>query len=857
MAPICSNIPYMKKLPGYRTIYGLLLICLIGISGVTLISTNFGLRTVLFAIKLAVPGKLTIGSNQGTLVDGAQLADISYLNEQYGFTVDLHALSFKLNPRSLLTARLALDEFAAAEAHLSFAEQATPTAYTDNFDPRKLNHFAKFTGQYTLAPTGWRLVIEELTGTWQDQPLTVQLTAKLEAGFINIETANITLANNYLRLTKQQAEVDLANKLQWQININALEQIYPPLKGQIKGDGIIEFHAQPTALLNLQQLSGQLSAVNLAYKDFELAKFNAKIAYNATPTAPLKITTTASNLQHNSHLLKEIIINVSGTTSKQQVTANIDGAAAASGKIVANGELNNSNWHGEIENVTIESTYINNWQLLQPTKLEFNLSHFELAPLVLIKLDTKAQLTLQANYSAADLNIAGKLIVANGDYLQGKLQLSDLTDKQLLSGKVTTKLRDIAWIMQFMPDITRLKGKISGTINIDGSLQQPIISGAVALNKGSLRIPALGIKLKPLTLKLTTDNAQLFKLTGNTIMRDGPGEIKVSGYFEPFKPDIPNQFTITSTGTEFVNTQTAQLIADTDLKLAFKPNTNTLLVAGEVKIISGSINFDHNNSATLTHSRDVIFKDNQSKRHNKFNLTVVPDIKLRIGKQVKFKGFGLDAEISGKLALTRPEQHLLGKGRISLKTGTYKLPGQTLYINHGRLIYPPGTILSNPNLDIMLLSSKPSSEQNLPVATQTQQPQIGVYVHGSASKPLFQNSGLIDDKQALPQILNATGSPVINKLQNTLALEQIGIESANGADDNVSQDTQAPSLLDNKNLVVGKKLSDRVYVQYMKSLMDANNAVRLKYGLGKYWAIGVESGTFGNGADLSFTINKN
>ena len=57
--------------------------------------------------------------------------------------------------------------------------------------------------------------------------------------------------------------------------------------------------------------------------------------------------------------------------------------------------------------------------------------------------------------------------------------------------------------------------------------------------------------------------------------------------------------------------------------------------------------------------------------------------------------------------------------------------------------------------------------------------------------------------------------------------------------------------------VTGKKLTDKVYVQYSQSLMDNNTAMRLKYALGKFWSVGVESGTNGNGVDLGFAVHKN
>ena len=64
---------------------------------------------------------------------------------------------------------------------------------------------------------------------------------------------------------------------------------------------------------------------------------------------------------------------------------------------------------------------------------------------------------------------------------------------------------------------------------------------------------------------------------------------------------------------------------------------------------------------------------------------------------------------------------------------------------------------------------------------------------------------------------------------------------------------QDKSLLDNKNLVIGKQISPHLYLKYLKPLNTSNNRIKLKCDLDHNWSIELESSTEdGYGADLKF-----
>ncbi|MBI5444574.1 MAG: translocation/assembly module TamB domain-containing protein [Deltaproteobacteria bacterium] len=77
---------------------------------------------------------------------------------------------------------------------------------------------------------------------------------------------------------------------------------------------------------------------------------------------------------------------------------------------------------------------------------------------------------------------------------------------------------------------------------------------------------------------------------------------------------------------------------------------------------------------------------------------MVARIRLILGNQVRLKGSGFDARISGNpLAFDEPGKETTGTGELEIKDGTYKAYGQDLTIERGRVARHKGGGTSWPN----------------------------------------------------------------------------------------------------------------------------------------------------------------
>lgn len=441
---------------------------------------------------------------------------------------------------------------------------------------------------------------------------------------------------------------------------------------------------------------------------------------------------------------------------------------------------------------------------------------------------------LYGNQQIWHIQANGNLKLPVKNYTQQNIimQADVAINSKKINGLINFKTNDLSLITHWLPDVTRLKGLLNSDIKIDGYINNPVITSKTSLTQITATLPSLGVKIKPMELNLTNDTSNKFILTGKGKMRRGTGEFTINGYIEPFKKNIPNAVRFIGKDIEFVNNTTAKLTASNDLNFMYDFQEMRLDITGDINIQQGNIKFSPKSSNTVK-SKDIIFVDAKATKTqvNQKHILFNPAINLRISEGVHFSGFGLDADVTGKLAIHHRHNNIYGDGRITIKQGTFQLPGQKLDINRGRLLYPPGTLLANPSLDLKMISDNNDLE---------------LQVNGTATSPIIRESGNLAQNQekALSQAI-LTGSSLLSKnlLQDKLKLSELGV-------------AKNPTDKDNKDIVIGRHVGKKLYLQYLHSMNEANDRVRVKYDINKNWYIGVESGQKGGGADIGFAIER-
>ena len=786
-------------------------------------TTQSGLKTIVVATNIIARGTLVIDSAAGNFYNGIKLYNVHYYNKLADLNIKLLTIdiqSFKI----IKTTNHILKfhgENLAIEPKIAY-----PIGEHLNL---KQNIISNFFGNIYYNFKTLEINIESLSGIWQNSSLTGNICIKHTNKNLHIKSANITIADNTLHIST------INNKQEdWQINLPAPEKIIPSIHGSIIAKGQIMLANEPF-------INGDIIINDFHLNKLHLNNLTTKFQFTLDPSMPLHITSSIKQIQYNDYILKNILIKTTGTGAKQDILLDLINPNQQI-NIQLYSEITSNSWKGTIQKFTLNATDWGFWQLKKPCHLMLN----------------NEQASLDSFVLAAD-------------NIYSTLTFTGAIDKRKnqVTADLSANTTNISWLMRWFPDMTRLKGNFTSHTKINGNIDNPLITTNTNITNITMTFPAYGIKIKPLELHINGNSKDKIIITGAGNMRRGPGSFQISGFIDPTKPNVPHAIHIVGKDVEFINTDSYHLIANPDLTVTFK-NINTMQIAGKLQILRGKVDLDNRDAMEVHRSKDVKFIVQQvkpakplttipimTKNNDDGDFSIIPDLYVRIENKVRLKGLGLNSVISGKLKITKTEQFLHGEGRISTKKGYYTLSGQKLYVHYGKLYYPAGTLLTNPYLDIKISRNKPKKTDNQQKAVGYDDNKDCLYIQGTLNNPIIQDNGLIKNDQALAQVLNFGSGSVITKLQDKFKLTEFGITSEEINYDPMAQQSRNDTLLDNKNLIIGKKLTKKVYLQYSKGLVDTMpDTVHLKYLLNKNWAIGVETGTLGNGADLSFSLDK-
>lgn len=479
----------------------------------------------------------------------------------------------------------------------------------------------------------------------------------------------------------------------------------------------------------------------------------------------------------------------------------------------------------------------------------------------------------QAEFIIKDKVLKGQFAFTENkqNTMHGRINLSPFTLtravlEQPLQGNITALFNDLSLLSTLIPKISKLKASITAEGNIQGSLKSPKFTFHANTKNATFFIPKQRVTVHNLTLSLMGEVPGSIQWTGNGFL--GKGQFKLSGTSE-FFGDPKTILSIQGQDLQIYNTANMHIIADPQLTINFV--NHTLFVQGTVHIPNACIE-ERNDMKHVILSKDVVLTDIQDNAHTAPTsaFRIVPSLYLLLGNNVRFKGYGLDGFISGKLEIDeRPDGLLAGTGNLTIHEGKYRLQGSTRYVHRGRLLFPPGTLLNDPMLDI-LISQKRLGEFQAESAE-------ALYVQGTLKKPVVdlytdtrsQNTEILSRLKSTspgtggnakhsqlftnPALLLAgSANPFLDRLQTNLGIEEFSFESREGAQKKISTQGGTDTIL-----VVGKSLSSKFYLQYLQSMVKRVTTIRLKYFLSPCITASIETGTEEDmGGDLTFSMER-
>ena len=405
------------------------------------------------------------------------------------------------------------------------------------------------------------------------------------------------------------------------------------------------------------------------------------------------------------------------------------------------------------------------------------------------------------------------------------------------------------------PDLT-LGGNGRFEVRHRGDLSQQGWTGFVAGDALVIRDAATGLALQDGAVRLTLDkrqiNLQQFQFKG------GQGSLNAKGMFDLSGP--------TPSATAEVTASKLTLISKADMLVVMSGQGNISLkdkalnISGRLKADEGDIRFRANDVPRL--SDDVVVKG-RSKPQVAPGPALSLQMEVDLGNNFRFRGYGLDARLSGLLRLrTQANQGPTAHGVVQVaedegnQRSTYSAYGQKLSIERGVLAFQ-GPI-DNPGLDILAVRSG-------------QEVDAGVQVSGTASRPRVQlySDPSMPDNEKLSWLLFGHGSDSMEKSDGALMLQVAnalltnddgspgftdGILGVVGLDDVGFSSQKEKDGTSTQVVSVGKQLGKNVRVALEKSVNGLRDAVKFTWQLSKGWSLVSRIGTDETTGDAYYTF---
>jgi len=276
------------------------------------------------------------------------------------------------------------------------------------------------------------------------------------------------------------------------------------------------------------------------------------------------------------------------------------------------------------------------------------------------------------------------------DILVGHTLNSDAS----LDGDITIQAREFEIIEALVPAVQKLDAAMNINLDIQGSFSKPDINGTGKIAIPHLWVPKAGLDLRDTTFSLLSDSTEI-SFEGKLNSRDGFMNLDGRATLDASQ-NWPLQVSLKGRNFLLINLPEAQLFLSSDL--LFKREDGVLSITGEATIPRADILLRDLPKGSQTPSPDVVIL--QEEKEEDTSLPLHTNLKLILGDNIHFAGFGLNAFINGQLhILAEPDEPMTGSGAFYIKQGNFRAYGQDLTIETGVISFPGGP-LTQPGINL-------------------------------------------------------------------------------------------------------------------------------------------------------------
>ncbi len=429
------------------------------------------------------------------------------------------------------------------------------------------------------------------------------------------------------------------------------------------------------------------------------------------------------------------------------------------------------------------------------------------------------------------------------------IEVADALDQESqVAGAATLELSDLSLFSYLYPDVTKTSGRVAGQVAVSGSLSAPEFVGEIGMRDGAFEVRRAGITVTDVALRLRQSEAGRLSLDGSA--KSGEGNLSVSGS-TTLSSTAGVRAQLNLKGDNFEILRLPGWHASTSPSIDVLLDDREARISGELGIPNANIVIHEIPDTAEQPSADVIVhREDESQEAIRRELFV--DVRTELGDAVSLAAFGLTTGLEGAVRITGGSKSpYAGSGRLILRDGRYKAYGQDLKIERGELIF--NGPLDNPTLDVR--------------ATRTASDDVvaGIHLTGTPAQPrstVF-SEPILSDAEALSYLL--TGRPLVNAnaeqgdMLNQAAFA-LGLSTAGSVVSNISNQLGLDTLAvkggsGNQQIVAGKRVGNRLLVEYAYGIVDNLGTLLLRYQLNKRLVLESRSGSVNN-VDVVYSVKR-
>lgn len=459
-------------------------------------------------------------------------------------------------------------------------------------------------------------------------------------------------------------------------------------------------------------------------------------------------------------------------------------------------------------------------------------AQMNLNPLTVSQNAPKVQLTVDSQYKD---NMAAVSFVGKGTGIQEltgniqtpvKLSLNpfqfEISDNQAMNGALDIRILAGDVIDQLLPPDYDLSGAMAANITIGGTFKDPIFSGKGALSNGYFSDDGLGVTLKDInmTTLFSNDKIILENLNAND---NNQGKLNASGQvsIDNYAIDAVD-LSLRLKDFRLLKSDIADGVFSADINVLGSPDQYDVKGIIKSDYIDITIPEKHNQSIPKL---NIVAKEDLENTSNKRS-KIILDLQYIADNRIFVRGWGLDAEFGGKVAVTGNLNNPQFTGQLQSSRGRYEEFGKRFKLAKANLNFL-GTIPPTPSLDITAETRADDIMARVNLTGSIADPKIG-----------FSSTPSLPEDEVLSRILFGRDLSTISPFQAVQLTQTLrrfsgkgggfdplaAIRDATGVDDlRVETDEEGQA-----NIGVGKYLTDKVYLEFEKGAGENSGAANVE-----------------------------